>query len=94
MGKKIFTILHSKTVFICIEYLGMIHLIVGEPKSPIVQKHIFLHSKVVRLEFRILVVLIVLDMKPLYSNATRIAFRGKCIFFVYLIGQVKQSFIA
>ena len=37
---------------------------------------------------------IVLDMKPLYSNATRIAFRGKMHFMSFPIGQVKQTFIA
>ena len=44
--------------------------------------HIFLHPKGIRLEFCILIVYIVLDMKPLYtcSNATRIAFCGKMHF--------------
>ena len=32
------------------------YLIVGEPKSRIVQKHIFLHPKGIRLEFCILIV--------------------------------------
>ena len=54
--------------------------VVREPKSPIVQKHTFLHPKGIQLEFCILIVYIKLDMKPLYSNATRIAFCGKMHF--------------
>ena len=46
-------------------------------------------QKGIRLDFRILIVKIVLDIKPLYSNAPRIAFCGK-MHFVCRIGQVKQ----
>ena len=69
-------------------------IIVGEPKSHIVQKHTFLHPKGIRLKFCILIVKIAPNVKPLYSNATGIAFRGKMHFFVCHIGHVKQSFIA
>ena len=58
-------------------------LIVGEPKSCIVQ-----HPRGLRLEFCSLIVKIVLDMKSLYSNAARIAFCGK-MDFVIRIGLVK-----
>ena len=45
------------------------------------------------LDFCRLIVKIVVDMKLLYSNVARIAFRGK-LHFVCYIGQVKQTFIA
>ena len=52
-------------------------VLVGEPKSIIVQKRkIFAPKR----NCCILIVKIVLDMKPLYSNAARIAFRGKNAF--------------
>ena len=53
----------------------------------------FLHPRGIQLDFSILIVLKVLDMKPLFNNATRIALRGKCIFVCH-IGQVKQTFLA
>ena len=54
----------------------------------------FLHPEL--LDFCILIVKIVLDMKPLYINVAKIAFSGKmekCIF-VCGIGRVKQTFKA
>ena len=56
--------------------------------------HFFLHPEL--LDFCILIVKIVLDMKPLYINVAKIAFSGKmekCIF-VCGIGRVKQTFKA
>ena len=49
----------------------------------------FLHPRGIWLDFCKLMVKIVLDIKSLYSNAARIAFRGK-MSFVCRIGQVKQ----
>ena len=47
-----------------------------------------MHPRGIQLDFCILIVKIVLDMKPLYSNAARIAFRGKNAFCI-LIGHAK-----
>ena len=46
--------------------------LVGEPKSRIVQKHRFFAPESLRMNF----VYIGSDIKPLYSDATRIVFRG------------------
>ena len=54
--------------------------IVGEPKSRIVQKHTFFAPERYTAGILYTDSLKVLDMKPLYSNATRIAFRGKMHF--------------
>ena len=43
-------------------------------------KNLTLAPRGIRLNFCIQNALIVVDMKPLYSNATRIAFRGKHAF--------------
>ena len=67
--------------------------LVGEPKSFIVQKDNKVHPSGIRLDFCILIVKIVLNMKPLYSNASELHFAEKCIF-VCRIGQVKKTFIA
>ena len=61
-------------------HIHLIKTIVGEPKSIIVQKRKMFAPKRLRLDFCILIVKIVLDMKPLYSNASRIAFRSKSAF--------------
>ena len=63
-------------------------ILVGEPKSRIVQKHPFFAPERYTAGIQYM-----LDMKPLYSNATRVAFREKMHFFVRHIGHVKQSFI-
>ena len=51
-------------------------------------KHKKLHSRGIRLELCILIILTVLDIKPLYINTPRIAFRGK-MHFVCRLGRVK-----
>ena len=55
--------------------------IVGEPKSRISKKNLNLAPERYTAEFFFIRnALIFVDMKPLYSNATRIAFRGKHAF--------------
>ena len=54
--------------------------VVGEPNSIIMQKGNFWHLRGIRLDFCKLIDKIVLHMKPLYSNAARLAFRRKMHF--------------
>ena len=54
--------------------------VVGEPKSRIVQKHTFFAPESYMAGILHTDIEIVLDMKPLYSNVTRIAFCGKMHF--------------
>ena len=74
--------------------LSLLHsrriLLVGEPESCIVQKKC-LHPKGKWQDFCILIVKVVLGMKPLYSNATKLHFEEKNHFYGVYVKLSKLS---
>ena len=67
--------------FSALHYYFSVSISSGNRSGLLFKNAFFLHPRGIQLDFCILVDKIVLDMKPLNSNAARIAFCGKCILY-------------